>query len=142
MTAPADGAGTDSSGGGVPVTPVRVLVTHPRTVAPRRMPARAPTGEIDDQTSSGDFLVRSLVRVQLALALRTIVALGVLLGGLPLLFAVWPGSAHIHVLGMPLPWMLLGVLAYPVLIALGALHVRAAERNERSFIALVDRQRP
>jgi fatty acid desaturase len=105
------------------------------------MPARAPIGEIDEQTGSGEFLVRSLVRVQLALALRTIVALAVLLGGLPLLFAFWPGSAHVHLLGMPLPWMLLGILAYPVLIVLGALHVRAAERNERSFVALLDRQR-
>lgn len=141
MTDRAAGGSETSGGADASAVPVRVLVTHPRTVAPRRMPARAPTREIDDQTSAGEFLVRSLVRVQLTLALRTIAALAVLLGGLPLLFAVWPGCARAHVFGIPLPWLLLGLLAYPVLVGLGALHVRGAERNERNFVALVDRHR-
>ena len=42
-------------------------------------------------------------------------------------------------LGLQLPWLLLGVLAYPALLAGGALYVRLAERNERDFVELVER---
>ena len=34
---------------------------------------------------------------------------------------------------MPLGWLLLGVLVYPALVALGWAYVRRAERNERDF---------
>ena len=94
---------------------------------------------LDEQTVVGDLLVRSLVRAQLGLALRTAsVALGTL-GGLPLLFALVPATRDAQVLGVALPWLLLGVLVYPGLLLTGWLHVRLAERNERDFIELVER---
>jgi hypothetical protein len=40
-------------------------------------------------------------------------------------------------LGLPLPWLLLGVVVYPVLIAAAWLYVRQADRNERDFSELV-----
>jgi hypothetical protein len=43
------------------------------------------------------------------------------------------------VLGLPLPWLVLGVLAYPALVAGGAMHLRLAERHERDFVELVER---
>ena len=48
-----------------------------------------------------------------------------------------PGS-DLHVLGLPLGWLLLGVLVYPLLVLLGWVYVRRAERNERHFADLMD----
>ena len=62
-----------------------------------------------------------------------------LLGGLPLLFAVLPATRDAQVLGLPLPWLLLGVLVYPVMALGGWLYVRLAERHERDFAELVER---
>ena len=44
-----------------------------------------------------------------------------------------------HLLGLPLPWLLLGVLVYPAMLGLGWFYVRQAERNEHDFTDLVDR---
>jgi len=41
------------------------------------------------------------------------------------------------VLGLPVPWLLLGVVVYPALLGLGWVYVRRAERNERDFAELV-----
>ena len=45
---------------------------------------------------------------------------------------------RVHVLGMPLPWVLLAFAVYPVLLGLGWVYVRAAERNERYFTDVVE----
>jgi hypothetical protein len=45
-----------------------------------------------------------------------------------------------HVAGLQLPWLALGLLAYPALVAGGWAYVRAAERTERNFVALVERR--
>ena len=120
-----------------------MVVTSPRTSAVLRPPGRPALRALDEQDVVGELLVRSLVRAQLVLALRLAVAtLGVyavLLGGLPLLFALAPRLRSVQLLGLPLPWLLLGVLVYPGL-AFGAwVFVRAAERNERDFVELVER---
>jgi hypothetical protein len=117
----------------------RVVVTSPRTRAVRRPAGRQTLQALDEQDVVGDLFVRHLVRAQLGLALRVAALFGVLLGGLPLLFAVLPVTRSLEVLGLRLPWLLLGVLAYPALLAGGALYVRLAERNERDFIELVER---
>jgi hypothetical protein len=116
----------------------RVRVTSPRTGGTR---SRRPTGasEIDRQTRVGEVYMASLLRAQLRLALGVLGALGVLLGGLPLLFSVVPALVDVQVLGMPLPWVLLAFAVYPVLLGLGWTYVRAAERNERDFTDVVDR---
>ncbi|CAN5266544.1 hypothetical protein BH20ACT5_BH20ACT5_13420 [soil metagenome] len=95
--------------------------------------------EIEEQTQVGDVLVRGLIRGQLVLALRSSVVVIVLLGGLPLLFALAPELSEVTVAGLRLPWLLLGVLAYPFLVAVAWLHVRQAERNEQDLIDFVDR---
>jgi hypothetical protein len=79
------------------------------------------------------------VRAQLLLGLRLAAVFGSLLGGLPLLFAVLPATRDVVVLGLRLPWLLLGVLVYPVLVLGGWLYVRLAERSEREFVELVER---
>ncbi len=62
-----------------------------------------------------------------------------MLGLLPAVFAFYPELGRTEVLGLRLPWLLLGVLVYPLLLAVGWLHVRLAERNEREFAEAVDR---
>jgi hypothetical protein len=98
-----------------------------------------PREELEEQTQLGEVLVQGLVRAQLALALRLSALVVVGLGSLPLLFAIAPDVTSVTVLGVRLPWLLLGVLAFPFLVAVGWIHVRMAERNERDFAELVER---
>ena len=81
--------------------------------------------------------MRSLLREQLRLALGVLTVLGLTIGLLPLAFYLAPGLSDVHLLGMPLGWLLLGVVVYPVLVALGWVYVRRAERNERDFAEIV-----
>jgi hypothetical protein len=96
--------------------------------------------DLAEQTRVGDALVRGLVRAQLALALRLALVVVVGLGGLPLLFAVAPAVSEAKVFGVTLPWLLLGVAAYPFLFAVGWAYLRLTERNEQDFTALVQRR--
>jgi hypothetical protein len=117
----------------------RVVVTGPRT---RAVPWASQRGvlDLDEQTPIGEVYLRSLMRTQLRLALAVCVAVVVVGGGLPLLFALWPAARSARVFGLELPWLSLGVLAYPALAAGGWVYVRAAERTEGNFVALVERR--
>lgn len=115
----------------------RVRVTHPRTGASRRVPARTASREIDEQTPLGAVYMSSLIRSQARLAVLVCAAVTVLLVGTALLGALAPGFARARWAGLPLPWLLLGVAVYPVLIAIAAYTVRQAERNERAFTDLI-----
>jgi hypothetical protein len=117
--------------------PRRVRVVSPRTRATRASASRPVRHEIDEQTILGEVYMRSLVRLQLRLAIGVCLIFAVLLGGLPLMLTLEPELSEVYVLGLPLPWLLLGVVVYPVLIAAAWLYVRQAERNERDFAELV-----
>jgi hypothetical protein len=114
--------------------PVRVRVTGPsrRPHAPR-----ARTRDIDDQTALGDVYLGSLLREQLNLALRILGLLALTVGSLPLLFHLFPGLGDLDVAGLPVAWLLLGVLVYPWLVLLGFRFVQRAEGNERDFALLL-----
>lgn len=84
----------------------------------------------------------SLLREQLRLALGILLLLGVTVGPLPLMFHLLPRLGGAHVLGIPLAWLVLGVLVYPYLFLLGWLYVRRAERNERDFSDLMGETEP
>ena len=102
---------------------------------------RSVTQDLTEQTQVGDALLRGLIRAQLALALRLAVVVLVGLGGLPLLFSVAPPIGRATLWGVNLPWLLLGVAAYPFLFLVGYAYVRLAEQNERDFTALIKRDR-
>lgn len=87
----------------------------------------------------GEALVKGLMRAQLALALRLALVVVTGLGALPLLFVAAPGVAEFKVFGVHLPWLLLGVLSFPFLLAVGWAYVRWAERNEQDFVAVIRR---
>ncbi|XRQ10412.1 hypothetical protein ACN3XK_05800 [Actinomadura welshii] len=120
------------------IAPGRVLVTGPRTRAVRR-PRYPVTREIDEQTGLGEAYMRSLLRTQLRLAVGLCLVLGAVVAGLPLVFVLFPEVREMPVLGVPLPWLVLGGLIYPGFVACGWWYVRQAERNEDDFAELVDR---
>ena len=116
--------------------PPRVRVTGP----PRRradVVRSTGTREIDAETALGEVFMRSLLREQLLLAARVLVALALTLGLLQLLFHLVPSLGDVRVGPMPLAWLLLGVLTYPWLVLLGWFYVRRSEANERDFADLV-----
>jgi hypothetical protein len=117
--------------------PQRVRITNPRVGAARTGTSRAIAREIAEQTDVGEVYLASLIRAQGRLALRICATAAVLIGGLPLVFELVPPSRTAHVLGIPLPWLVLGLLAYPVMIGLGWRAVVGAERNEAEFAELV-----
>ncbi|NJP30464.1 DUF485 domain-containing protein [Micromonospora thermarum] len=108
-------------------------------VARRETRANRTRTELAQQTRVGEALVRGLVRAQLSLALRLSLVVAIGLGGLPWLFAIAPSVGRVTVLGVNLPWLLLGVAAFPFLVAVGWAYVRLAERNEQDFTDLVQR---
>jgi hypothetical protein len=114
-----------------------VRIAHPRTDAARRGPHRPPLREIEEQTELGAVYMTALIRSQRRLALTVCAAVTVLLVGTALAGAVAPRFGHVRLFGIALPWLVLGVFVYPVLIALGWYFVRHAERNERAFTDLV-----
>lgn len=116
--------------------PARVRVTGPRStrVRPPRTEASA---QIDRSTRVGEIYMSSLLREQLVLAGRILLTLVATLGTLPLLFHLAPGLVAITVFGIPVTWLLLGVLVYPFLVFLGWVYVRRAERIERTFAELL-----
>lgn len=118
--------------------PPRVRVTSPRATR-RRAPRRTPAAEIDQQSALGDVYISSLLRAQLRLAGLVLLALTLLVGSLPLVIIAFPELNDVFVLGMPLPWVLLGFAVYPVLALLGWAYVRTAERNEQAFADVVER---
>ncbi len=109
------------------------------TGPPRHTP-RARTRDIDAETRLGSIYMGSLLGAQLRLALRILAALALTIGVLPLVFHLAPGLARVHLFGMPLSLVLLGALAYPLMVLLGWMYVRRAERIERDFADLMGEQ--
>ncbi|HEY4454864.1 MAG TPA: hypothetical protein VGN81_11180 [Pseudonocardiaceae bacterium] len=94
--------------------------------------------ELEEQTSVGEALVRNLVRAQLRMAVGLAALVGVPLAGLPLAFYLSPTFANLCVFGIRLPWLLLGVLPFPVLFGIGYWYNRLAERHEKDFVNMVE----
>ena len=116
--------------------PPRVRVTGP----PRRRAdvVRSPgTREIDAETALGEVFMRSLLREQLVLAIRVLVALALTVGLLPVAFHLFPALGELRWGPVPVAWLLLGVLTYPWLVVLGWFYIRRSEANERDFADLV-----
>jgi len=117
--------------------PTRVTVTSPRTVAARARQVSI-ASEIDAQSRLGEVYVDSLMRSQLRLALAVVAALVLTLGLVPLVLHLVPAWGRVVVLGIPVPWVILTVVAFVEIVALGVFYVRRAERNEAAFSDLLD----
>jgi hypothetical protein len=108
---------------------VRVVLAERKSVA---RPVRTVV-DVQEGTGVGEFLAKNLIRTQLTIALRFAVGALLTLGLLPVAFAFMPEIGLIDVLGIRLPWVLLGFLVYPFLLGLGFWHIRLAERVEHHF---------
>ncbi|MCL2734175.1 MAG: hypothetical protein FWE15_29695 [Actinomycetia bacterium] len=116
----------------------RVAVSAPRRNRSGGWSARAGAQDLHAQPRLGQIYLRALVRDQLRLALGVLAVLAVVLGGLPLAFALLPGLRTAEVAGIRLPWLLLGAVAYPVMVGAAWFHVRHAERVERDFTDMLN----
>jgi len=122
-----------------PVAPRRVVVKGPTRTHP--VERAVPGGrEIDEQTGVGEAYMGSLMRTQLRLALKVLAMVLVPLALLPLIFAAFPLIAELMVGPVPLPWLILGVGVYPVLVFVGWRFIRQVERNEAEFERIVSQR--
>src|SRR3712207_765688 len=92
----------------------RVVLAHRRGT--RMVRTRV---EVQEQTEVGDALVRGLVRAQLGLALRLAAVVMCAVGAILVFGTAFPGLAALSVAGVRLNWLLLAVLAYPLLYGVG-----------------------
>lgn len=95
--------------------------------------------ELEEQTSYGEELVRQFIRIQLRTAVRTWGTAVLLLAALPALFHFVPHLAEVTVAGVRLPWLVLGVIPFPLLFGAGYWYNVRAERNERDFVDMVEK---
>jgi hypothetical protein len=99
--------------------------------------------ELEDRTSVGltsvgEALVRQLVRVQLMLSIRLMLLTVVVLVSIPLAFLLVPWLGTTDVLGVRLPWLLLGLAVYPFFVMVAWSYNRSADRNEQAFAEWVE----
>jgi hypothetical protein len=120
--------------------PNRVRVTSTRRDAPLRRDVRPLTREIDEQSNLGEVYMSGLMSAQLRLAGMVLAFGAVGLGGLPLLFLLVPATRSLEIGRIPLPWLVLGVIVYPVALVVARYYVRQSERIEAEFSAAVGRR--
>ena len=118
----------------------RVRVTSPLTSAPAHV-RRSVQQEIDESTGVGEVYMRSLIRSQLMAALTVTTTLVLSIGALPIVFLAFDSVTEFTIRGVPLPWIVLGVVVYPALLLLAWVYLRQVERAERDFTELVEPQR-
>ncbi|MEW2622367.1 hypothetical protein [Streptomyces sp. NPDC048106] len=111
----------------------RVSVTHPRTRAARPGRRDAAVRDIHEQTPLGEVYMKELMRTQLRLGLLVCAAVFLPLAALPVLLGHITVPHWARPWGAGLPWLVLGLPVYALLVAAGAAYVRRAERNERDF---------
>ena len=102
---------------------------------------QVPAGELRDleeQTQVGEIFLGALMRRHLTLSLAVAATLVATLGVQPLVAWLWPAYGAIRVFSVPLPWLVLGVGSYPLMIALGLYYVRHAETIDDEFSELLE----
>jgi hypothetical protein len=113
----------------------RVILNDPRR-GTGNLRARV---ELEEQTSWGKLLVRDhLVKVQLRTALLLSLLVVVVFGSLPALFYLVPGFSRLTLAGIPVAWLVLGVLPFPFLFGVGLWYNVLAERHERAFVDMIE----
>lgn len=117
--------------------PQRVRVTSSRRDA-ARVRARPVARDLDEQTELGDVYLGGLMRAQLRLSLAVLALTAVGLAALPVVLSLVPATRGVSVLGIPFPWLALGVAVYPAAWLLSRWYTRQAERIEADFTEVVE----
>ncbi len=94
--------------------------------------------DLEEQSSVGTALVRGLIRAQLRVAAGLGALTAAFLATIPLLAYLVPAFSRTSLLGVRLPWLVIGVLPFPLLLLVGSAFNRAAERNEREFVTMAE----
>ncbi|MDN5887942.1 MAG: hypothetical protein L0H61_13090, partial [Micrococcaceae bacterium] len=108
--------------------PARVRVTAPEG---------APLGIARRRAShdpAAEFYVRSLIRSQLRLSLSVALGFLLLLLCLAVVVTFWPQIQDIRLLTIPLPWLVLGVGVYPIILLGAFLYNRVSARYEAQYL--------
>jgi len=95
--------------------------------------------ELEEQTSYGEELVRQLIRAQFRKAMRIWIITFAIFLAMPALFFFLPQLSQVTVAGVRLPWIALGVVPFPLLFGAGYWYNVVAERQERDFVAMVEK---
>lgn len=117
-----------------PQLPGRLAHQRPQRVrvqAPQDASLSVPTSE--PEHTAQEFYVRQLIRSQLRLAVAVATGLLIMLVGISALLALWPAAYEFILWGLPLPWWVLGIGMYPLIIIAGVLYNRAAARTEQRY---------
>lgn len=93
--------------------------------------------EIAEQTPYGEVLLEDLIRHQLTLGVSVAAVFLVILLGLPLMNVLFPELVAMRVLGLPMSWLALAVLVYPLVWVLAIYFVSTAKKYEDDFTELV-----
>ncbi|HUG85942.1 MAG TPA: hypothetical protein VMM13_15375, partial [Euzebya sp.] len=94
--------------------------------------------ELSTPSLISDVLLKALVRAQVRLAVGTALVVAAVIAALPIAFALFPSIARTRVLGIPLPWLILGPTVFPLFLAAGWLYERRAHRIEAEFEQLLE----
>lgn len=103
-----------------------------------RAPGSADAPGPDGGSEPAAVYARSLARAQLRLALACVASFLAVVALLTVTMSAVPTLGDVHVLGVPLPWLLHAYGFYPVIGAFALVYALAAARNERRFRALVE----
>ena len=102
------------------------------------MHSRPVSRDLDEQTELGDVYLDGLMRAQLRLSVAVLALTVVGLAALPFTLTLVPATRTITVLGLPFPWLVLGIVVYPAAWFLARWYTRQAERIEQDFAEVVD----
>jgi hypothetical protein len=115
----------------------RRRVAHPRSLAHRVGPNRTVALELAEQTAVGEELLAAFVHQHLRLNALLAAVVGGLLTATLLLFIIAPAAASARLGGMPLTWILLGVLSYPTFAIIGWQYRKRADHIDDEFVTRV-----
>jgi Flp pilus assembly protein TadB len=111
-----------------------------RTPLPQRPGRRSSDAANAHRAATDELLLTSLMRAQLGVTLMALAPTAALLIAYPLVASIVPSLASAHVFRLPLALLVLGGAIYPPIVLIGFSYVRRAERVERQFAELVQKQ--
>lgn len=94
--------------------------------------------ELEEQTSYGEQLVRGLIKEQLQTALRVTLLIVLVFVPIPALLYFVPPLDDVTFAGVRLPWLLLGVMPFPLMFGAAYWFNHKAESHERAFVDMVE----
>ncbi|MPZ80782.1 MAG: hypothetical protein GEV28_10440 [Actinophytocola sp.] len=95
--------------------------------------------ELEEQTSYGEELVSQYIRTQFRTSIRFWIGTILLLAVIPAVFFLVPPLSEVSFAGVRLPWLVIGVLPFPLLFGAGYWYNLVVERQEKDFVAMVEK---